>query len=250
MLMAAEQVRWIPISSITGWQESEETDEHENQGATVLLCENADGGYTLLAGRERLCELKRLGQSCVDAVVQGSLEAKISTLLSRLTAGTMHYLDEAEAYRELLDTGLSRQELAARVGRSQEGIRKKLRLLELEEETQVALRENQLAEGYAHAVLRMPSPRGRLRVLRQIVEQRLTVRDTEAIVEEALTRMPIPVPRERRLMPAMRDHRLYVNAIRAIVEQMREAGISADMQLTTSATLVEVRVTVPRFGKR
>jgi len=51
----------------------------------------------------------------------------------------------------------------------------------------------------------------------------------------------------RRMKPIMRDYRLYVNAIRGIVEQMCDAGLDAGMQLSVGRNVAEVRVTIPIF---
>jgi len=255
MLAATEQVCWVPISDIMGWQESEEAFLcadgvlRSDDGATVLVSLREDGGYQLLAGRERLEELKALGQTCVDAVICPSwnLDERISTLLNRLLSGDLHYLDEAEEYRRILDSGvITKQELAQRLGRSPAAIQKKLRLLTLGEEPQSELRARGLCERYAQALLRIPGEQGRARMAVHIGERALSVKEAVDLIEEMMGRMPIAVPKERKMIPLMRDHRVYVNAIRGIVEQMRDAGVDATMQVGTGQAVVEVRVTVPK----
>lgn len=258
MQMLAEQVCWVPISEIAGWKDGEVgcrglpgADVWEG-GASVLLELREEGGYILLAGRERLLELKALGQNCVDAVIspRWNLEERISGLLNRLLKGTVHYLEEAEEYDLLLKTGLiSRQELAQRLGRSQATLQRKLRLLSFAEETRKLLRRHQLSEQQAQAILRIPGEQGRKRMVEHVGKNGLSLRDTEDLVEETLSRMPIPVPRDRRMIPLMRDHRLYINAIRGIVEQMQDAGLQADMQVRTGTALVEVRLSIPCFSQ-
>ncbi len=259
MPMLAEQVRWVPISDIAGWKEgasnlgaSDAQGLEESQSDTVLLQEREEGGYTLLAGRERLLELQALGQNCVNAVVSPAwkLEEQISALLTRLLKGNVHYLDEAEEYNLLLKTELvTQKELAVRLGRSGATLQRKLRLLTLGEKTRQLLRDHQLSERHALAVLRIPGEQGRARMAAHAGEQGLTVKELEELVEATLARMPIPVPRERRMIPLMRDHRLYVNAIRGIVEQMRDVGLDASMQVGTGKTVVEVRIAIPCFSQ-
>ncbi len=258
MLMAAEQVCWVPISDIWGWREDEsagsplEAVQETMDSDTVLLALREEGGYTLLAGRQRLKELRALGQSCVDAVItpKADMDKQISVLLSLLLKGETHYLDEAEEYQRMLDTGLiTRQELAVRLGRSVQTIHKKLRLLTLGPKTQELLRTYQLCERYAHAILRIPGEQGRQRMAAHIGERNLTVKEAEELIDSTLARMPIPVPKERRMLPAMRDHRLYINAIRGIVEQMHDAGLEAAMHVGTGVSVVEVRITVPKFSQ-
>ncbi len=259
MLMAAEQVCWVPISDISGWQEEErplplsaEEAQAEREGATVLLALREDGGYRLLAGKTRLKELRALGQNCVDAVIspKWNLEERISALLNSLLKGKLHYLDEAEEYQQILETELvTKAELAARLGRSVGTVQKKLRLLTLGEGTKQRLRSFGLCERYAQALLTIPGEQGRMRMAEHIAERGLSVKEAEELIEATLQRMPIPVPKGRKVVPIMRDHRLYVNAIRGIVEQMRDAGLDASMQVGTGTRVVEVRITVPCFGQ-
>lgn len=255
MQAAADQVCWVPIGDIVDTGEGGEAARRliEAEGATVLLAARGDGRFTLLAGRERLRRLRELGQSCVDAVISPSelLERQISGLLDKLMRGELHYLDEAQEYQALLSGGrLNAQELASRIGRSVATVRKKLRLLNLGQEVCALLREYGLCERYAQELLRVPGQQGRLRVLTHVAEGGLSVKETEKLVDDVLARMPLPMTGGRRMKPLMRDYRLYVNAIRGIVEQMRDAGLNAAMQVTVGRSVAEVRVTVPIFSQR
>ena len=117
------------------------------------------------------------------------------------------------------------------------------------------LREHGLCEGYAQALLRVPGIQGRLRVLRHVIEEKLSVPDTERLVSDVLARMPVPLAGGRHMKPLIRDYRLYVNAIRGVVEQMRDAGLDARMQVNVGQRVAEVRIDMPmqtaaRLGRR
>ena len=101
-------------------------------------------------------------------------------------------------------------------------------------ETRRLLRRYQLSEQHAQAILRIPGEQGRKRMAEHVGKNGISFKDTEDLIEATLSRMPIPVPRDRKLIPLMRDHRLYINAIRGIVEQMQDAGLKADMQVRNS----------------
>lgn len=242
MQAPAGQVRWVPLDDIVDAGDAEAAG-----GGEVLLALRADGRYTLLRGRERLANLRRAGQGFVNAVVSPGecLDGRLSRLLDGLARGSVHYLDEAEAYRSLLLAGMSAQELALRLGRAPATVRKKLRLLNLGQEVARELRAQGLCEGYAHALLRVPGIQGRLRVLKHIAEGGLSLKDAERLVDDVLSRMPVPMTAGRRLKPLMRDSRLYINAIRGIVEQMRDAGLDAGIEVIMGRSVAEVRVSVP-----
>ncbi|MBQ7867802.1 MAG: hypothetical protein IJ354_06605 [Clostridia bacterium] len=247
MQASAEQVQWIPIDEIT------QADENADAGDVVQVIRRADGGYTLLSGGDRLRRMREAGQLCVDALLNPSvrMEERISRLLDRLVRGTIHYLDEAESYRELLDSGIcSVQQLSDRIGRTPQTVRRKLRLMELGEDVRELLRRHALCEAYAHQLLRLPGQQGRARVIRHVTEGGLSVKETEKLVDDVLSRMPVPVTGQRRMKPVMRDYRLYLNAIRGIVEQMEEAGLEAHMQVNVGRYVAEARITVPVFANR
>ena len=244
MNASAQQVRWIPMEDIV------EEAPGAAQGEVVLVREMAEGGYELLSGGEKLRRMREAGQACVDAVLNPGerMEERLSLLLDQLVRGSIHYLDEAQAYSDLLAAGIwNTSQLAERLGRTPQTLRRKLRLLELTQEVTQVLRENGLCEGYAQELLRIPGQQGRLRVLRHVTDGGLSVRETKKLVDEVLSRMPVPMTGGRRMKPLMRDYRLYVNAIRGIVEQMCDAGLDASMQLNVGRNIAEVRVTIPIF---
>jgi len=246
MQAAAEQVRWVPVEEIV------ETEQAADDGEVVLL-QQTDGRFALLSGRARLRRMRAAGQLCVDAVLAPAQkwEERLSALLDGLVRGSVHYLDEAEAYRSLLDSGpWNLTELSARLGRTPATLRRKLRLLDLGADIASTLRENGLCERYAQELLRVPGMQGRRSVLRHVTEGGLSVKETEKLIDDVLSRMPVPMTGSRRLKPLMRDYRLYVNAIRGIVEQMCDAGLDASMQVNVGQYVAEVRITVPTFMQK
>ena len=249
MQASAGQVQWVPMEKILPLAETCEDDAPNGE---VLLTKLPNGQYQLLSGGASLRRMREAGQTCVDAVVgpQERMERRISKLLDQLVRGGIHYLDEAESYRMLLHSSRwTAQKLAERVGRTPATLSRKLRLLELSPEVQRLLRETGLCERYAQTVLRVPGQQGRLRILRHVSEEGLNVKETEKLVDEVLSRMPVPVTGGRRMKPVMRDYRLYVNAIRGIVEQMEDAGLESHMQVTVGKHVAEVRLSIPIFSK-
>ena len=83
-----------------------------------------------------------------------------------------------------------------------------------------------------------------------VVELGLDTKGTETLVDGELARMPLPMTSGRRMKPLMRDYRLYLNAIREIMEQMQDAGLSADMRVNTGRAAVDVRISIPIFTGR
>jgi len=164
----------------------------------------------------------------------------------------MHYLDEGAAYQDFIQRdGMSVQQLSWRTGRSVGTVRRKIRLTNLGDEVAELLRKNDISESIAEALLRIPGQQGRLRVLRHVISEELDTRAAETLVDEVLSRMPVPVQAGRRMKPLMRDYRLYVNAFREIVEQMHDAGLDARMQVNPGKSVMDIKISIPVFtGKK
>ena len=84
-----------------------------------------------------------------------------------------------------------------------------------------------------------------MRIAAQAARNHLTVRETEALVQKALRRLPVPPP-ARKVISLVRDPRLYLNAIKSVVSQMQESGLQADYALQESDGWLEARIRVPK----
>ena len=152
---------------------------------------------------------------------------------------------------EILDSGvMDRESLARNLGMTSATLREKLRLLELEEGLCILLVEQGLPERVARALLRLPDNRARMSIALQAAREHLTVRDVELLVAAAQTKLPVPPVPGGRTITLMRDHRLYLNAIRAIAAQMEEAGLNAQMTERTLPDAVEVTLRLPTRRRR
>lgn len=93
----------------------------------------------------------------------------------------------AKALERLISVyGLSQEEAAAKVGKSQSAVANKLRLLRLPQEVLSLLRKNGFTERHARALLRLPSPEAQREGAEHIVKEGWTVSRTEKYVEEVL----------------------------------------------------------------
>jgi ParB family chromosome partitioning protein len=147
-----------------------------------LVVRPVDGGYEIVAGERRFRAAQDAGLSTVPAVVreltdQETLEIAIIENLQRedLTAA-----EEARAFRQLMDFGLSQDGVAKAVGKSRSAVANTLRLLNLPEAALTALEDGAISAGHARAILAQPEEH-RLWALEQIVSRELTVREAEQL---------------------------------------------------------------------
>jgi len=163
----------------------------------LIVSAEADGSYTLIAGERRLEAARRAGLRTVPVLVRqigerGRLEL---ALIENLQRADLNPLEEAEAYRQLHEEfGLSHEEIARRVGKSRVAITNTLRLLSLAQPLKQALLEGAISEGHARALLTLLTPEAQVAALRTVLQQGLTVRQTEELVRKLSGERPQPKP--------------------------------------------------------
>jgi ParB family chromosome partitioning protein len=149
----------------------------------VLVSQQPDGAFQLITGERRWRAVQLAGLATVPALIkevtpQASLEL---ALVENIQRRDLNPLEEAHAYRQLLDEhGLTQEALAQRIGKSRVSITNTLRLLHLPEDVLQALVEGQISEGHARAILMANGVAQRLRVLARVLARHLSVRETEA----------------------------------------------------------------------
>ena len=209
------------------------------------------GGYEIVMGERRYRACRMLGFTHIDAFVLplSDADSELLALIENIQREDLHYFEEAEAYARLMRQGMTQETLARRLGKSASGIANKLRLLKLDGELRSFLQEEGLSERHARALLPLSDAQARMRVARQAAQQHLTVRETEALVARSQPRLPVPPP-GRRVISVVRDYRLYLNAIRGVINQFRETGVDAQMETREEERMVEIRILLPKQGTR
>ena len=219
-----------------------------------LLVRKVDDGYELVAGERRLRAVTSLGMEKVACIVQQDIEDESSAmmaLIENLQREDLHYLEEAQCYQKLLETyGLTQEELANRLGKSQSSIANKLRLLKLSDEGKTAMTEKRLSERHARALLKLTDDKQRLDAVERIAEKGLSVKETEQMVEKTLNKaydekQDGAKPRPK-LMRIVRDYRLFMNTINQAVNQLRESGMTVEVEQSDRADGVDIKISVTR----
>ena len=127
----------------------------------------------------RLAGLERIPAVVRQLADRDQLELAIVENVQR---ADLDPIEEAHAYRQLVDEfGLSQEEVARRVGRARATVTNTLRLLELDPEVQAAIVDGRISEGHARALGGLAREQ-QATVLRTVIEQGLSVRQTEELV--------------------------------------------------------------------
>jgi ParB family chromosome partitioning protein len=178
---------------------------------------------------EYLAAVKR--GTAVLKVFVGEPDEK-DALLLRLAEGSrrgeLNPLEEAEILRALNhDYGMTQQEIAMRTGRVQSTVANKMRLLKLPPEVLKALREGQIGERHARALLKIGDPAKQMSVFRRAVRTRASAQETEAMCDVAAPSTE-KSNRGRRKggRGVVKDIRIYQNGLRSVVREMQKAGLN------------------------
>lgn len=168
-----------------------------------LLVRKKGSGYEIVAGERRYQAAKAAGLSEVPVVIREISDDEVFklALIENLQRSDLSPLEEAQGYRQLIkEKGLTQEELAKILSKSRSAITNTLRLLDLPEEVQGLVEEGKLTAGHARAILAVPSEEGRIQLAQKVVEERLSVRQTESLAslfsvsktDEPVRRAPVP----------------------------------------------------------
>jgi ParB family chromosome partitioning protein len=148
----------------------------------LLVRPLADGSYELVAGERRWRAAQQAGLEKVPAVVREQAEAERlqAALIENMVREDLNPVEEARACAALVeDLGLTKEDLARRVGRSRPAVSNLIRLLELPDETLELLVGGELSEGHGKALLGARGNDVRRRLSRDAVRGGWSVRETE-----------------------------------------------------------------------
>ena len=150
--------------------------------------------FEIIAGERRYKASKLASKSTIPAIVVNlsDKDSEEIALLENVQRQELSPIEEAVSYKRILDMGYITQEgLAKKLGKSQSTIANKIRLLNLDDEVQSYLLNNRISERHARSLLRIPDKEKQVQMLHRIVEERLTVKQTDREIEKLKENMNI-----------------------------------------------------------
>ncbi len=166
-----------------------------------LVIRSTESGFELIAGERRLRAAKEAGLDRVPVLIRQAAESESMemALVENLQREDLNPLETAAAYQALMDSfGLTKDQLAHRLGKSRAAITNTLRLARLPEPIRDMVLEEKLSEGHARALLRLEAEEHMLRVAQKVRAEELSVRKTEELVrEEFVTSQTTPGTEEQ-----------------------------------------------------
>ena len=212
------------------------------------------GKYELVAGERRLRAAKLAGLEEVPCIlIDVNMEdASLIALVENLQLRDLDFVEEALGISQLIRMfGMSQEEAARRIGKSQSAVANKLRLLKLPSDVLESLRQNGLTERHGRALLRLPSPVAQRAALEYIVDNGLTVAATDAYIDALLSepeeaeRKDEEKPEKRRTF-VLKDVRVFLNTLSRSIDLMKQGGIDAGIQREETDDSLILTISIPK----
>lgn len=206
-------------------------------------------GYELIVGERRLRACKELGWEVIPAIIRDveDREAAELALIENLQRSDLHVFEVADGYERLLtEFALTQDELAERLGISQANVANKLRLLKLPGPVREIISREMLSERHSRALLRLENMEQQLQVLREIIAEDFSVKQTEDLVAGLLQKRS-PAERskpkgKRKLI--IKDLRLFTNSVRQLTDTLQSSGLVVKVDERESEEVYELVITV------
>jgi ParB-like partition proteins len=204
--------------------------------------------WELVAGERRLRAAKLAGLQevpCISLDV-GDAESGVIALVENLQRRDLDYIEEARGIARLIESfGLSQEEVAQRLGKSQSSVANKLRLLHLPPDVQDGLLEAGLTERHGRALLRLGDDDERREALHYIAQHDLTVAAADRYIDRLLQEKE-QVGNTGRTLFVLKDVRIFMNTLLHAVDIMRQGGVNVDVHRLQSSDEVTVTISIRR----
>ncbi len=155
-----------------------------------LLVQKKENHYEIIAGERRWRAAKKAGLREVPIIIKdiSNQEAVEVSLIENIQREDLNPMEEARAYHRLVkEFGLRQEEVAERVSKSRSAVTNSMRLLKLGVEVQQMVENCSISEGHARALIPIEDAELQKEIAEQIVEQNLSVRQTEMLVKNLQT---------------------------------------------------------------
>ncbi|MBO1514956.1 nucleoid occlusion protein [Metabacillus bambusae] len=212
-----------------------------------IVVREIDGKFEIIAGERRFRAVQTLGWDDIPAIVKefNDTETASVALIENLQREELSSIEEAVAYAKLLELhNLTQEALAQRLGKGQSTIANKLRLLKLPQDVQDALLQKVITERHARALIPLKDPELQTKLLTEIIERQLNVKQTEDRVVKLLEKNNVkPKPKRKAFS---RDTRIAMNTIRQSLTMVADSGVKLNTEEEEFEEYIQFTIKIPK----
>ncbi|MDC6327139.1 ParB/RepB/Spo0J family partition protein [Staphylococcus auricularis] len=196
--------------------------------------------FEIIAGERRFRALQQLQKPFAEVLIRhlNDEETAVVSLIENIQRENLSVVEEAEAYKRLLEIGETTQsELAKSVGKSQSFIANKLRLLKLAPKVLEKLRENKITERHARALLSL-SDEKQEELVDTIIQQKLNVKQTEARVKQLVG----PEKVKAQTFDFAKDLTQAREEVGKSIENIQRSGVRVEQKMKDHESYYEIKI--------
>ena len=213
----------------------------------IVVREYEQGKFEIIAGERRYRAMKKLGWEMAPVIIKdfNDTETASVALIENLQREELTPIEEAIAYGKLIELhSLTQEALAQRLGVGQSTVANKLRLLKLPQEVQNAILQKQITERHARSLIPLKNPMMQIKLLQEIIEKNLNVKQTEERVSKMLSSTEQKLKPKRKAFS--KDMRIAVNTIRQSLNMVTDNGINLDAKEEEFEEYYQFTIKIPK----
>ena len=198
-------------------------------------------GYELIAGERRLRAAQMAGLTEIPCIVMtmDDKESGMAALVENLQRQELDYIEEAKGICRMMDVwNMSQEQAAKALGKSQSALSNKLRLLRHSEPVLRQLREENLTERHARALLKLPTEQQKLQAIAVISQQNMSVSRTEQYIEALLAEPKDNAPKA--------NVGAFLKHINQSLARIQLSGIPAVSECRETDRQILLTITIPK----
>ena len=206
-----------------------------------LSVRRAGTGYELIAGERRLRAAMQAGVTDIPCIIMNmdAKESGMAAMVENLQRQDLDFIEEACGIRRLLaDFGMSQEQAARLLGKSQSAIANKLRLLKHSDAILAAIREAGLTERHARALLKLRTDEEKAAAIAEIARQAMSVARAEKYIESLLT--------ARKDAPQKANVGSFLNSLTQSLQKIQLSGIPAISERRETDSQIVLTITIPK----
>ena len=208
------------------------------------------GEYELVAGERRFRAAQMAGLDEIPVVIiEADNKSAILALLENLQREDLSFFEIAESYKSLIrEQGLTQTELALKVGKSQASVANKIRLLKLPPLVKKLIRDYDLTERHARALLLLNNEEKQLEAVKLICRDNMNVTQAEELVRTM--NIPKPKPINDLRITTAKDVKVFKNTVKRAVDLMKKSGIDARIEENSFEWGTEYIIKIKKTDKK
>jgi len=206
-----------------------------------LSVRRIEGGYQLIAGERRLRAAQLAGLTEVPCLVMrmSDRESGMVALIENLQRQDLDFIEEARGIGLLMERyGLTQEQAAQALGKSQSGIANKLRLLRHSPQVLSAIRAENLTGRHARALLKLNTEGAKLEAIRMIAKLEMSVARAERYIETLLS--------EANQQPLKPNVGAFLNGLNQSLARIQSSGIPAISERRETDSQIGLSMTIPK----